>query len=133
MITPGVLNLTIYQGATFQKTLKWITNTVDPVTHEVIKVSKDLTGYTAKMQIREFVESDEVLIELSTENGRLTIETLPDGDSGINMFIDAEDTASLNFMNAVYDLKIISSGGYVYRIVAGSVELSKEITREFND
>ena len=45
---PGKIDLDIYQGATFRKQLIWKLN----------KAVVDLTGYTARMQVREGFDTD---------------------------------------------------------------------------
>lgn len=114
------LNLVIDQGATFTKEVTWKTGT--PTSSTAV----DLTGCTARMQIRESVEEEAVLIELTTENGRIT---LGDELGTVSMFVEADDTAALDFIAGVYDLEIVFADGRVRRLVAGTVKLSKEVTR----
>ena len=57
MFKPAQLDLIIYQGATFRKTFGWKSS------------SLDLTGYTARMQIREKIKNSTVVADLTTENG----------------------------------------------------------------
>lgn len=122
----GKLDLLIEQGATFQHTLIVKQgNASSPAELEALPVAI-LTGYTARMQIRSEVDSSTVLIELTTQNGRLLITPLA---GRIDMLIDDTDTAALNFDSAVYDLELISPSGYVTRQVQGKVKLSKEVTR----
>lgn len=86
----------------------------------------DLTGYTALMHIRSKQGSDQVLIELSTSNGRISLG----GTSGaIDLLINATDTAALKKGKYVYDLELISAGSEVTRLVEGSVEVDPETTR----
>ena len=115
-------DICIFQGATFSQTLFWETGTPStPV---------NLTGYSAKMQIRSKPESKAVIIELSTTNGRITLGTSGDLTTGaINLFISASDTANLSVCeNAVYDLEL-TSGSVVTRILQGNVIISPEVTR----
>lgn len=64
MTTPAKLKLTIYQGATFRKRLTWTAPGGTPV---------DLTGCTARMQVRAEVGSPTVLLSLTTVNGGITL------------------------------------------------------------
>jgi hypothetical protein len=113
----GTLDLFIEQGSTFSYTLTLTDNVGAPL---------DLTGYTARMQIRQAVQAPNALISLTTENGRISITPLT---GVIELSIEAEATATLNFQNGVYDLEIESAGGIVTRIVQGAVTLSREVTR----
>jgi hypothetical protein len=115
------LKLEINQGATFRRRLTWLTGSpATPV---------DLTGWTARMQIRSTVESAAVLHELTTENGGITLG----GIAGtIDLYISATATAAFAWPSAaVYDLELVAPGvgGDVYRLVGGSVTLSREVTR----
>lgn len=120
MLDPGVLNLTIYQGATFRKTLVWKTGSP--------AVPVDLTGVTMRMQIREKVSSQIPLVELTTENGGIQINSDPTTGS-FEIFIDAEHTAALTVRSAVYDLEVIMSNNDVIRLLLGYITISQEVTR----
>jgi hypothetical protein len=116
----GRLDLTIEQGATFKRTL--LLKQGDGASAPAV----NLTGYTARMQIRADVDSTTVLIALTTENGRITITPL---DGRLDLLISATDSAALAFEAGVHDLEIVSSGGEVTRLVQGKAKLSKEVTR----
>jgi len=116
-MSAGTLDLFVEQGATFSYTLTLNDSAGAPV---------NLTGYTARMQMRRSVQSPDILISLTTANGRLVITPLT---GVITMTISATDTAALNFQSAVYDLEIESAGGIVTRLIEGKVRLSLEVTR----
>jgi hypothetical protein len=85
-MTPAVLDMmTIVQNGTFRKRLIWKAGTP--------KVPVDLTGCTARYQIRPEYNSDVQLIEeLNTENGGLTLG----GAAGtIDFLISDEDTGGI--------------------------------------
>lgn len=86
----------------------------------------DITGYTARMQIREKLDSDTVIDELTTENAGILIDPV---GCGIIINITATKTATYNFTTAVYGLEVVSPTGVVSNIVNGSLTLVKEITR----
>ena len=86
----------------------------------------NLTGFTARMQIRETVESTTIIKSLTTENGGITLG----GAAGtIALLITATDTAALTVDSAVYDLEIASAGGVVTEVMSGIVLLGDEVTR----
>ena len=86
----------------------------------------NLTGYTARMQIRETLESTTVLHEMTTEDGGITLG----GAAGtIALTISATDTAAFTFDSAVYDLEVISGAGVVTEVLRGDVYLNDEVTR----
>ncbi len=84
-----------------------------------------LSGYTARMQIREKLESTTALHSLTTENGGILLDTTL---QTITLLIPDETTQTFTFKAAVYDLEMIS-GGEVTQLATGSVSLIKEVTR----
>lgn len=107
----------IEQGSTLLKPIVWKDSTGTVV---------NLTGYTAKMQIRKSVSSDEVLLELSTVNGKLSIT---ENTGTITMIFSAATTAAIDWSRGKYDLELTSSTGTVTRLIEGEITVSKEITR----
>lgn len=112
----GVYNLVIEQGSTFVKIL----------TYKVNNQIVDLTNYTARMQLRSNIESSATVIELTTENGRISLGGV---NGTITLTISATDTANLDDTNGVYDLEIVSSGGIVTRLLKGTFIIDGEVTR----
>lgn len=86
----------------------------------------DLTGYTALMHIRPKAGSDQLTLELSTSNTRITLG----GTNGaIDLLISATDTAAIKKGRYVYDLELVSAGSEVTRLIEGSIEVDPETTR----
>lgn len=110
-------NLKIEQGATFIYSFTWDTNGV-PV---------NLQGYSARMQLRSPIDSPDVIHELTTENGGITLHLNPAGK--ISLFISDSDTAAFDFDTCDYDLEVVAPNGYVYKLMKGEVTLDKEVTR----
>ena len=111
-------NLVIDKGGRYKKTFKKInTDTRLPV---------DLTGYTARMQIREYQSSNTIIVELTTENGGITITP---AEGKIDLFISADDTSAITKTKGVYDLELIDSIGDPEKLVRGSVRFPEEVTR----
>jgi hypothetical protein len=86
----------------------------------------DLTGYTARMQIRGKIDDAGTIAELTTENSGITIST---ANSTITITISATATALYTFSTAVYSLELVSSGGVVTPFITGTMTLVKEVTR----
>lgn len=111
----------IRQGSTWKRTITWETGATP--------TAVDITGYTARMQIRQTLTSTGFLVELTTENGGIT---LTDPTNGVfQLLITAVATAALDFTTAVYDLELIDTGdtGEVTALLEGVMTLSKEVTR----
>lgn len=114
----GKLDLVIEQGATFRHHLDYLDENEDPI---------DLTGYSARMHIREKIDQDSPELDLSTTNGRIVLGLSHVGS--IDLEIEFEATRSITWDRAYYDLEI-EKDGYVRRVIQGVVRIDKEITRE---
>ena len=112
------LKLLIEQGATFRKLLTWKAGTP--------QVPVDLTGCTARMQLRTEIGASVPLVTLTTENGGIVLG----GVAGtIELIITAASTAGFTWTTAVYDLEVVMANGDVRRLVYGPVTVSLEVTR----
>lgn len=116
-MTAAAHNITIEQGATFQLNLLWKGSNDVPI---------NLTGYTARMQVRQKHTSDTALLNLTTENGGIVL-----GGAAGTIAVTAAATATddLSVKTAVYDLELVSGGGVVTRLIEGCVTITPEVTR----
>jgi hypothetical protein len=96
----------------------------------------DITGYNAKMQIRDRVGGN-VLVELSVANGRLLIqedEVDSDATGVVTIIIpaDATDDILVTSVSAVYDLKLYSpdTTPVETRLIEGSVTWKPAVTTD---
>lgn len=116
-MTAATRDILIEQGATFRYNLIWKDSAGTPV---------NLTGYTARMQIRRKHSDPAVLLSLTTENGAITLG----GSAGtINILATATGTASLPAKDSVYDLELVSGDATVTRLIEGAVTITPEVTR----
>ena len=116
-MSAGKYDITIEQGATFRLVAQWLDSDENPI---------DLDGYSARMQIRPYAESDEVFLTIDTgSNGGITIES----DWEILIEVDATITETLDQYCGVYDLELESASGVVTRLLQGKVKISPEVTR----
>lgn len=86
--------------------------------------ARDLTGYTARMQIRPSINGA-VLVDLSTEAGGGIVITPAQGL--ITISIGATDTAKLP-MKAIYDL-FVYDGMAATCLLEGDVNVRQRVTR----
>lgn len=105
------------QGSTLLKPIVWKDSSGTPV---------NLTGYSARMQVRQSVASPDVLLELSTANNKIQITPLT---GTITLVFDATTTAGITWKRGKYDLELTSSSGAVTRLIEGQITVSQEITR----
>jgi len=123
----GKYSFVIEQGATTNFQINWNNESGSAI---------DLSGYQARMQIRQGVEASDVLISLSSSlksdntginlSGSNFITPLASGSIGV--YISAVSSSALNFGEAFYDLELIK-GNEVTRLLEGKVKLSKNVTR----
>lgn len=123
MHTPVDTELAFYQGANFFHTIRVYTDSAKTTL-------ADLTGYTARMDIRANLTDSAVLLTLTTENSRITIT----GASGeIELNVTAADTAGVTMTKEretwVYDLEIVAPSGKVIQLIKGKVPAWREVTR----
>ncbi len=125
------INLTIYEGGTFDKTFQWKTGTTP--------TAVDLTGYDARMAIREKLTDTSAILSLI----RITDPWVADGDSGIyfddgdegyyRVYINDEDSAGIcaefKDIDGVYDLFLESPGGESVLKQYGTAKLKAAVTR----
>lgn len=109
-------------GATFSQQLVWSAETP---TGSGVFLPVNITGYSAKMQIRKSPGAP-LILEVSTVNGYITLTPL----LGIlNIVVPATVTASLASGLYKYDLDITDSAGFVTRFIQGAFEIVATITQ----
>ncbi len=106
----------VEQGSTWRRVLTVKNDDGTPV---------NLTGYSARMQVRETIEAVTPVYSLTTGDG-ITI----DGPAGQLTIVIADETSSAwTWRYGVYDLELESAGGEVERLLYGEVEVDQEVTR----
>lgn len=112
----GQYHIITDQGATFSRQLTWTDSNGAAV---------NLTGYSARMQLRTSVQNESVVLELTDTNGRISLG----GAAGtITLTITAADMTTLTAMKYVYDLELVNST-VVTRLVQGTFTVRPEVTR----
>jgi len=115
-MSAGIYDITIEQGATFALTATWKDNTGSPI---------NLSGYSARMQVRTSYEAEETLVSLTSSGGDIVLG----GALGtIVITIAASVTQGLQINEGVYDLELIN-GATVTRLLQGRATVSREVTR----
>lgn len=113
---PGKYNIVCPQGATlYQK-----------IVYKVDDVVVDLTGYDARMHVREKYSSTDAIVYLSTLGYNPSI--MLDDEGRIEIVISAEITAEFYPKEYVYDLEIID-GSTVKRLIGGKFIVTPEVTK----
>lgn len=116
----GEYNLEINQGSEWERTL-----ILKDSTGAVI----NLTGYTAKMQIRALKDKNSQLYDtLSTAVGNLRI-VITALEGKLVLKIPSTVSDNYTFIKGYYDLEIVTSTGLVTRILEGNVSINKNVTK----
>src|SRR5690606_22252055 len=129
--------MSVVRGATWEDELTYTDENGDAI---------DLTNYEARMQVRTVAgqfgtsTTDTLLLELTTDNGRLVIDT-PDGGTvpnRVRIAVAPSDHATLNPKNAkrvkyYYSIELFipedgSTPEYVVPLVQGSLSVQGEVT-----
>jgi hypothetical protein len=110
-------DLEIKQGATLSLTATWKDSTGAAI---------NLTGYTARMQVRSAYDATSTILSLTSSSGI----TLGGAAGTIAITASATVTAALTAPWAgVWDLELVSGGGVVTRLLEGAATVSPEVTR----
>lgn len=114
MISPGIYNITAYQGATFNFVATW----------SIGGTAVDLSNYSAAMQVRTSYNSSSAVFSLTSDNGIAL-----GGTAGtITVEIAATAMGSATATQYVYDLEL-DSGSEVTRLLQGDFTIKPEVTR----
>lgn len=119
----GIYNITSKQGSTFSRTITWT---------DSAKKAIAIEGWTARMHVRETVASANTIIELTTENSRITLGANASATTKgkINLLISANTMANVAAGQYVYDLELVAPGGTeVHSIIEGNFVVKPEVTR----
>jgi len=86
----------------------------------------NISGFTARCQLRSKPYSGTKIADLTTANGGVILTT---NDAGIQLHILAAATEAYTFVKAYFDCELISGAGIITRAFSGIVTLTRGITR----
>jgi hypothetical protein len=114
----GLYNIVADQGSTLSRTIIWR----DPAKKPIL-----LNGYQGRMQVRPTVTSTTVVLNLTTENGGIT---LGETDGTITVYITDEVMTTVFEGQYAYDLELIGPDHiYAYKLLYGNFVVRPEVTR----
>lgn len=122
-MSAGIHKFIVEQGATFRRT----------ITYKVNKNPVNLTGWSARMQVRVPVgrstsrpfHDKSLILSLTTSNGGLTLG----GAAGtIVIYISPQTSSTIPAGEYVYDLELESAPTEVVRLLQGNFVISEETT-----
>jgi len=117
---PGKYNFKIYRGETLRRVF---------IYKDATETAVDLSGYSARLQVRAKIDDTDVLLSLTTDNGGIEIVPL---EGKIILHATAAATTAMTWTEGVYDLELYYMDGLVEdvtRLVEGRVSTVKEVTR----
>lgn len=115
-MVPGKYNIVCPQGSTLSQEL----------TYSINDVNVNLTGYSARMQVREKYTSTSTVLNLTNSNGGIVLG----GASGtITINVTATQTSNITAKEYIYDLELVSSSNVVNRIIEGKFIVTPEVTK----
>lgn len=120
-------NMTMWQGSTFGMGI---------IVQDTDGNVQNLTGFSARMQIRPSYRSGTIMETLTSANGEITVSA---SDGRLDLILSAERTAGIdvNLSNGippktvyVYDLEIVHNAtNTVSKILWGNLSVYGEVTR----
>jgi len=108
-------DLVIPQGTTWE--VQWPIQNADGT-------PADLTGWSARAQVRKALGSSTVLYSWSLLAGNVTV-----AGGSVSLRVAPEVSSSWEWYSGVYDVELYHPDGRVNRITQGRVTLDKEVTR----
>ena len=112
----GQKNWEVDQNTTFSFVIQYRTKSGDPI---------DLTGATAKMQVRDTKGGSKLAFTLTSPSGGITIDT---ATGKLNIRMTPTQTNKLYYPKSAYDIMLIESNGVKTKLVEGFLTLSRSVT-----
>jgi hypothetical protein len=120
-------NFTIFQGQTFEANVN---------VRNANNTAKNLAGYSAEMQIREYYHSNTIAESLSAANGEIVINSTS-GTLSLTLTSDRTEALTVDLYNGkppkstfVYDLELVEdASNTVSKILYGDFIVYGEVTK----
>jgi hypothetical protein len=116
MATAGTYNITMDQGAQWTLTVVYEDSNGNPI---------DLTGYTARMQLRKKFDSTTAVLTLATGGQGIVITPLT---GTLELTATTAQMLAIEGGIYVYDLEL-TNAGVVTRLMMGSATVRSEVTK----
>lgn len=114
-------DFTYVQGDRWEDTFTWRIKNISTSLYETV----DLSGWSGRLQVRSSVDSSLVLLEATTDNGRLVFG----GNTGqFSLQVDSADT-NITPDLYVYDLEFTSPSGIPETKMRGTFTVEPQVTR----
>lgn len=125
MFKAKVFPITIDQGSTFNLFFTYYDKVTNAQTGVVTKTPINLTGYGARMMVRNTYRDTTPMLSLTSTAGDIVLG----GAAGtVSITATATATAAMTPGVAVYDVEIFN-GSFVRRLFGGRVDVTAEATK----
>lgn len=115
-------DLTIDQGADWFWTIRWKVGSTQKTA-----VAKDVTGYSARMQIRRTHSSATAMLSLTSQpNGGIVVGGV---NGTFSVRITPTQASALQPGKNVYDFEVIDTAGTITKLARGTITVIPEVTR----
>lgn len=121
-MSAGNYNIKADQGSTFQ--FQFTITSDSNITSTNLDGHWDLTGYSARMQVRSSASSATTALSL-VSTADITLTSL----GVVTVTVSAAAMAAVTAGNYVYDLEVQSASGIVTRLLQGKFVVVAEVTR----
>lgn len=112
----GQKNWEVDQNTTFRFVIEYLDSNGDPI---------DLTGASAKMQVRDTKGGSKLAFTLTSPSGGITIDA-PNGKLTLTM--TPTQTNKLFYPKSSYDVMLVDASGVKTKLVEGFLTLSRSVT-----
>lgn len=119
-MSTGYLELEFKRGSNWKKTFTWKVKATG--------VAVDLTGYTAKMQLRKGPDGDASNTTLYATYTNSDFLTLGGVQGSVSLNVPAATTAAYTFKRAFYDLLLTSAGSEKTYLIEGIINVKARTT-----
>jgi len=110
----GKYNIVAEQGATFNLNF----------TVQTDGTAWNFTGYTARMQVRKSTSAANALLDLSSGDGDITLNSVGE----VSVTVDSATMSTIPAGRWVYDIEFTSAGNEVTRLLEGRFIVTAEVT-----
>lgn len=114
---PGKYNIVCPKGSTLSQRF----------TYKINDAAVNLSGYSARMQVREKYESPAFITSLTSNNGGILLASASAGI--IDIYISASATSAFVPKDYVWDIELVSPSNIVTRLLEGKFIVTPEVTR----
>lgn len=117
MTSPQIINIVLEQGTNWIEGLIWENKSTN--------LPNDLTGYTARLQVREKYDDPLPFLEMTTANNGII---LGNNQGTIDIVFIPATTSGLTILKGYYELMVYAPGGQIIPLAKGTILIRPALT-----